>query len=140
MFKRMAIAMILTIFLLSMSGCLYRGDGIFKQIGDSDYKAQLNFMNLFVAANSNPTYVYGAVISEDRITPVKFATVVLRKKEQQEIVTRTNSDNAGRFLMSGILSDDDYNIEIDSPEYVACKTVRIEPNRRNYHEIFVRKK
>lgn len=118
---------------------MYRGEGVFKQIGDSDYKARVNIMYLAIA-NGTPTYIEGRVSTDDQITPVKFASVTLRLKDQQGIVTKTTTDNAGRFVMSGVLSNDNYQIEIDAPEYVASKTILVEPNKPNCHEIFATKK
>ena len=90
------------IICLLISGCLYRGDGVFKKIGDSDYKAKINVMNIFVAADGRPTYVCGAVLLENRITPLKNAHIILKKKDHQEIISNTTTDNSGAFNMTGL--------------------------------------
>ncbi len=125
---------------LSISGCLYRGDGAFKRIGDSDYKARINFMNLFAVADGRPTYVRGSVLLEDRITPLKNTHIILKKKDQQAIVSNTYTDHIGNFSMSGILSNDSYTIEINSPEYLGNKEIIVEPNKNNMHEIIAHKR
>jgi hypothetical protein len=125
---------------LSISGCLYRGDGVFKKIGNSDYKAKINVMNIFVAADGRPTYVCGAVLLEDRITPLRNAHIILKKKDQQAIVSNTDTDNSGTFNMTGLYSNDYYTLEVVSPDYFAKKTIMIEPNKNNWHEIFANKK
>jgi hypothetical protein len=131
---------LLVIICLSISGCLYRGDGVFKKIGDSDYKAKINVMNLFVAADGSPTYVCGAVLLEDRITPLRNAHIILKKKEHQGIISNTTTDNTGAFNMTGIYSNDYYTLEVDSSVYYAKKLIMIEPNKNNWHEIIANKK
>lgn len=123
-----------------LTSCLYRGDGAFKQIGNSDYKLKLNFMNFFVAADGHPTYVSGSVLREDSITPLKKVLVVLKKNNQQAIVSKAQTDHTGSFTMSGILSNDLYVIELDSPEYSGRKEIIVEPNRRNSLEIIAQKR
>ena len=91
------------LFVFLISGCLYRGDGIFKKIGDTDYKANINVMNMFVAADGWPLYVHGVVLLEDRITPLRNTHITLRRKDQQEIISNTSTDNKGAFNMSGFL-------------------------------------
>jgi hypothetical protein len=125
---------------LSISSCLYRGDGVFKKIGETDYKANINIMNLFVAADGRPTYICGAIFSEDHVTPLKNTRIVLKKKDQPTIVSSTSSDNSGGFNMTGLFSNDYYTLEIDSPDYRGNKTIKIEPNRNNWHEIFAMKR
>jgi len=128
------------ILCLSISSCLYRGDGIFKKIGDSDYRARLDFMNLVAVADGRPTYVCGYVILDNHISPVKNTHLVLKKKGQQEIVSNTYTDHIGKFSMSGILSKDSYVIEIDSLEYQGNYEIVVEPNRNNFHEIIAHKR
>lgn len=128
------------VFCLCVCGCLYRGDGPFKKIGDSDYKARINFMNLFAVADGRPTYVCGVVLLEDRITPLKDTVITLKKYNQQSIVSHTNTDNTGNFNMSGILVRDSFLIEIDSPDYFGEKKITVEPNKNNWHEIIAHKK
>ncbi len=131
---------VLGVLYVPISGCMYRGDGVFKQIGTTDYKARLNLQNMFVAADGNPTNITGTVVLDDMFTPVKNTAVVLRKKDQPKVITTVNTDSAGRFTLSGLFSNDDYTIEIDSREYSAVKTIRVEPSRRNHHELFARRK
>lgn len=130
----------LCFFCLSISGCLYRGDGIFKKIGDTDYKVNINVMNMFVAADGRPLYVCGVVLLEDRITPLRNTHIMLKKKGQQEIISNTNTDNSGVFNMTGLYSNDYYTLEVDSPDYFAQKTIMIEPNKNNSHEIIAIKR
>jgi hypothetical protein len=131
---------LLGIICLSISGCLYRGDGVFKKIGDSDYKAKINVMNLLVAADGRPTYVCGAVLLEDRITPLRNTHIILKKKDQLEIISNTTTDNSGAINMTGLYSNDYYTLEVDSLDYFAKKTIMIEPNKNNWHEIYANKK
>jgi hypothetical protein len=138
--NRIAVIIVVGISCVSINGCMYRGEGVFKQIGTSDYKARLNLQNMLVAADGNPTNITGNVVLDDMFTPLKNTLVVLRKKDQQKVITSVNTDSAGRFTLSGLFSNDDYTIEIDSREYSAFKTILVEPNRINNHEIFARKK
>jgi len=138
--KQSGIAVLLGFIYLSISGCLYRGNGVFKQIGDSDYKAKINIMNMFVAADGRPTYVCGAVLLEDHITPLRNAHIILKKKDQQEIVSDATTDNAGTFNMTGLYSNEYYTLEVDSLGYFAKKTIIIDPNKNNWHEIYANKK
>jgi hypothetical protein len=137
---KIGIVSLVGIIYLSISGCLYRGDGVFKKIGDSDYKAKINVMNLFVAADGRPTCICGAVLLEDHITPLRNTHIILKKKNQQEIISNTNTDNSGAFNMTGLYSNDYYTLEVDSPDYFAKKTIMIEPNKNNWHEIFANKR
>lgn len=125
---------------LNLCGCLYRSDGAFKQIGDSDYKVRLNFMNLFVVADGRPTYVRGVVLLEDRLTPLKGSAITLKKSDEKTVVSHTYTDHTGNFNMSRILTRDAFVIEIDSPEYSGRKEITIEPNQNNWHEIIAHKK
>lgn len=131
---------IIGLFSIAITGCMYRSDGVFKQIGNSDYKAQVDIQHMFVAADGPPITITGTVVSNDLITPLKYMPLVLRKKNQREIITKATTDNAGRFALTGLFSSEDYTIEIDSPEYTASKTILVEPNRINSHEIFARRK
>lgn len=134
------IAMLFGICCLSLCGCLYRGDGVFKQIGDSDYKARVSLMNLVVVADGKPTYVSGTVLLEDHVTPLKGVHVILRKKDQAPVVANGQTDHIGNFSLTGLFSHDSYTIEVDSSEYAGGKTIMVEPNRDNWHEIFVNRR
>jgi len=138
--NRIAAIIVVCDSFVSNNGCIYRGEGVFKQIGTSDYKAQLKLQNMFVAADGNPTSITGNVVLDDMVTPVKNTPVMLRKKDQRQVITTASTDSAGRFAMSGLFSNDDYTIEIDSREYSAVKTILVEPNRINNHELFARRK
>jgi hypothetical protein len=138
--NRIAAIILFGVLFVSICGCLYRGDGVFKQIGDSDYKARVNILSMLVATDGNPTNITGTVVLDDMFTPIKFTTVILKKKDQQMIVTKSITDSTGRFTMSGILANDYYTIEIDSLEFTANKTILVEPNRVNDHELFARRK
>lgn len=140
MIRKFIITTFFGILYLLISGCLYRGDGVFKKIGDSDYKARINFMNLFAIADGRPTYICGAVLLEDHLTPLKSVHIILKKKDQLSIVSNTHTDHTGNFNMSGILTRDSYIIEIDSPEYLGNKAIIVEPNRNNWHEIIAHKR
>lgn len=124
---------------LIMTGCLYRGDGAFKQIGNSDYKAQLTLMNLFVAADGRPSYVNGVVLHEDHITPVKQARVTMKKKDGTAVVAKTQTDNTGIFTLSATLQSDTYVIEIEALGHTGKKELLINPDRKNWLEVIVHK-
>jgi hypothetical protein len=126
--------------LLLISGCLYRGDGAFKKIGNSDYKAQIKVLNLFVAADGHPTLVQGSILREDRISPLKFTRVILKKKEDKSIVATEQTNHIGIFHMSAVLYQDDYIIEIDSPQYTGNKVITVEPGKKNWHELVAQKR
>jgi hypothetical protein len=140
MIRNLTIITFSGIYILLLTGCLYRGDGVFKKIGDSDYKARVNFMNIITVADGRPTYVCGSVLRADHITPLRNMHVVLKKGEQDSIVSNSYTDQVGNFNMSGILSHDSYIIEIDSPEYRGNKVITVEPNRNNWHEIIALKR
>ncbi|NVN99483.1 MAG: hypothetical protein HXX17_09170 [Geobacteraceae bacterium] len=140
MIRHFTTAIIAGISCLLLTSCLYRGDGAFKQIGNSDFKLKLNFMNFFVAADGYPTCVSGAVLREDSITPLKNVLVILKKKNQQAVVSKAQTDHVGSFTMSGILTNDLYVIELDSAEYSGRKEIIVEPNRRNCHEIIAQRR
>lgn len=125
---------------LMITGCLYRGDGVFKKIGNSDYKAKLSVLNVFVVADGCPTYICGAVFLEDRITPLRNAHILLIKGDQTYPVSSADTDNRGEFNMTGLYANDYYSIEIDSPDYSGKKTILVEPNKNNWHEIYATKK
>lgn len=139
MIYRLATIALCGIIYLSINGCLYRGEGVFKQIGDSDYKVRVNVLGL-AAADGRPSYVKGSVFLDDHTTPLKNTHIVLKKKGPETIASNTYTDHVGAFSMSGILQNDAYIIEIDSHLYVGRKEIIVEPNRENVHEIFVSKK
>ncbi|OGT97445.1 MAG: hypothetical protein A2X80_12675 [Geobacteraceae bacterium GWB2_52_12] len=124
---------------LTASGCLYRGEGIFKKIGNSDYKASVHFMNIFVAADGRPTYVCGAVSREDGITPVKNTHIVLKAKDKA-VVSHGHTDHIGIFKLSALMAEDSYLLEIDSPDYFGSKSIVVKPNKNNWHELVAHKK
>jgi hypothetical protein len=140
MFSIVKLTILLVITCLLISGCLYRSDGVFNKIGDSDYKARINFLNMFAVADGRLTCVSGIVTLEDRITPLKNAHIILTKKDKNTIVSNTNSDHVGKFVMSGVLFDDSYIIEIDSSEYIGRKEINVKLNYNNWAEIIAYKK
>lgn len=125
---------------LLISGCLVRGDGLFKKVGDSDYKARINLMDLFIVADGSPTYVCGTVLLEDHITPLKNTHITLVKNNDKTIVANAYTDHTGSFVMSGIFKQDTYAFEVDSPEYLTDKEIIIEPGKNKGYEIIVHKK
>jgi len=124
---------------LVLTGCLYRGDGAFKQIGKSDYKAQLSLMNLFVAADGRPSYVDGVVLHEDHVTPVKQARVTMKKKDGTAVVAKTQTDNTGIFSLSATLQNDTYIIEIEALGHTGKKELVINPDKKNWLEVIMLK-
>src|SRR5476651_1935802 len=140
MLNKFLLTMFIGFIYLSISGCLYRSDGVFKQIGDSDYKVRIHFMDMFAVADGMLTGVSGIVTLEDRITPKNNIHLVLKNKKQQSIVANTYTDTAGRFLMSGTLFDDSCIIEIDSSEYFGKTEITVKLNRNNWCEIIAYKK
>lgn len=122
-----------------MTGCLYRGDGAFKQIGNSDYKAQFSLMNLFVAADGRPSYVNGVVLHEDHITPVKQARVTMKKKDGTAVVAKAQTDNTGIFTLTATLQSDTYIIEIEALGHTGKKELVVNPGRKNWLEVIVHK-
>lgn len=124
---------------LIMTGCLYRGDGAFKQIGNSDYKAQFSLMNLFVAADGRPSYVNGVVLHEDHITPVKQARVTMKKKDGTAVVAKAQTDNTGIFTLTATLQSDTYIIEIEALGHTGKKELVVNPGRKNWLEVIVHK-
>jgi hypothetical protein len=137
--KRVAVGIVFWMLCMSGSGCMYRGEGIFKKISDSDYKARVN-LGVFAVADGRPTYVSGSVLLEDHMTPLKNTHILLRSKEQSAIVSNSYTDHVGRFSMSGILQNDSYIVEIDSQEYLGNKEIVVNANRVNSHDIFAHKK
>lgn len=57
MIVRFTLPLLLFALLSILCGCLYRSEGIFKRIGDSDYKARLNFQNLAAVGDGGLTAV-----------------------------------------------------------------------------------
>ncbi|HBG04075.1 MAG: hypothetical protein A2075_08925 [Geobacteraceae bacterium GWC2_58_44] len=127
------------LFCMAASGCVYRGEGIFKKIGDSDFKASLNFMNMLVAAGGRSTHVCGTVLLEDKVTPVKNARIVL-KKQDQTVVSRGSTDHIGGFNVSAIMPEDSYSLEIDSADYLGSKIIYVDPAKNNWHELVAHKR
>lgn len=127
------------LFCLAASGCLYRGEGIFKKIGGSDFKANLHFMHMFVAADGGPTHVCGIVVLDDKVTPVKNARIVL-KKQDQTVVSKGSTDHIGGFNVSAIMPEDSYTLEIDSADYLGSKTIYVKPAKNNWHELVAHKR
>lgn len=140
MIRRSTVLILSGITCLLLSGCLYRGDGSFKRMGDSDYKVRLNIFNLFVAADGRPTYVGGTVLLEDHMTPLKNTRIILKTKGKETPVSNSYTDHVGRFNMSAILVDDFYDVEIDSAEYIGNKEIKVEHNRENWHEVIAHKR
>jgi hypothetical protein len=128
------------IICLTISGCLYRGEGVFKQVGDSDYKLRVNALGLLAVADGRPTYVNGTVLLEDHITPLKNVHILLKKNDLRTIASNSYTDHVGAYNMSGILQNETYVIEIDSPEYRGSKEIMVKPNRDNLHEIIAYKR
>ena len=56
----------------TLCSCLFNADGIFKQIGNSDYKSKIQFSNIIAVGDEGPRYIYGTILSEDGILPIKF--------------------------------------------------------------------
>ena len=140
MIRKIAIIILVGIIYVLISGCLYRGDGVFKQIGDSDYKAKISVMNMFVVADGRPTEICGAVYLEDHFTPLRDTNIILKKNDQATIVSSTKTDNSGAFAMSGLYSNEYYTLEIDSPNYVGKKVILVELSKNNRHDLFVGKR
>lgn len=140
MFRKNRLAIILLLFPLLLSGCLFRGDGVFKQIGNSDYKVKMKLLNMFVVADGHPTPVGGIVMLEDRITPLKHANIILKRKSDLSVVSKAFTNHIGYYDMSGILSHDSYLLEIQSPDYTGAKEILVEPGKGNWHEIVATKR
>ncbi|BCG48196.1 hypothetical protein GEOBRER4_n3074 [Citrifermentans bremense] len=136
MIVRFSFRLLLIVQIFLLYGCLYRGEGIFKKIGDSDYKAQLHFQGLVGVADGGLTAVSGMVMQEDHLTPLRNVPVRLRRKSEPGVVSRTQTDNVGRFSLTGILYNDSYVVEIESGQYSGSKEIVVSPNRVNCHEIF----
>jgi hypothetical protein len=128
------------ILLILLSGCLYRGDGIFNKIGDTDYKAEAKFGRIFVVRGGIVAEVCGTVLLEDRLTPLKYTRVTLTKKDDKAIISSEQTDHIGKFCLAGILYDDYYEIEVNTPEYLGNKVVLVDPGKKTYLEVFVHKK
>ena len=92
------------------------------------------------AADGRPTFVNGTVLLEDHITPLKNVHIILKKNDLRTIASNSYTDHVGAFSMSGILHNESYVIEIDSPEYLGSKEIIVKPNRENLHEIFAHKR
>lgn len=127
------------LFCMATSGCLYRGEGIFKKIGASDYKAKVSVMNMFMVADGRPTYVCGTVLLEDKVTPVKNTRIVL-KKQGQTVVSKGSTDHIGSFNVSAIMTEDPYTLEIVSGDYLGSKSINVVPGKNNWHELIALKK
>jgi hypothetical protein len=140
MIRKVATAISLGIYCLFISGCLYRGDGIFNQIGTSNYKTRIQLGQVFVATGGIPSAVCGTVLLEDHITPLKYTKVLLKKSDAEAVISNEHTDHIGKFCMTGILSSDYYVIEVDSPQYIGNKVILVDPNKQGYHDIFARRK
>ena len=140
MIVRFTLALLLFALFSALCGCLYRSEGIFKRIGDSDYKVGLNFQNLVWVGDGGLTAVSGVVLLEDHVTPLRNVPVRLRRQKEQAVVSSTQTDNVGRFLMTGILYNEPYVVEIESRQYSGSKEIIVSPNRANSHAIFVEKR
>jgi len=140
MIKRYVLTLLLFVSFSALCGCLYRGEGIFKRIGHSDYKARLSFQNLFAAGDGGLTAVSGVVLLEDHLTPLRNVPVRLKRKKEQVIVSSTHTDNVGRFFITGILYSEPYVVEIESERYSGSKDIIVNPNRVNSHDIFADKR
>ena len=139
MIVRFSFILLLIVQVCALCGCLYRGEGIFKRIGDSDYKARLNFQNLVAVGDGGLTAVSGMVLLDDHFTPLRNVPVRLRRKNDQAVVSSTQADNVGRFSLTGILYNESYVVEIESRQYSGSKEIIVSPNRVNCHEIFAKK-
>ncbi|KAB0664090.1 hypothetical protein F6V25_14900 [Oryzomonas japonica] len=134
MFGRFIITILFGIFCISLSGCIGKGDDALRRNGPHSPASNAT------AAESKPTLVSGTVLREDRVTPISGVRVVLKKKTQASVVSTADTDHIGNFSLAGPFSRDDYTIEIDSPEYAGGKTILVELNRDNWHEIIVYKR
>jgi hypothetical protein len=140
MIIRFSFLLLLIVQVCALCGCLYRGEGIFKRIGDSDYKARLNFQNLAAVGDGGLTEVSGVVLLEDHVTPLRNVAIRLTRKKEQAVVSSAQTDNVGRFSLTGILYDEPYVVEIESRQYSGSKEIIVSPNRANSHVIFVVKR
>lgn len=138
MFRKLFFFIWSVLFCAAAAGCLYRGDGILKKIGDSDFKAEFHFMHMFVAADGRPTHVCGTVLLEDKITPVKNTRIVL-KRQDQSVVSRGSTDHIGCFNVSAVMAEDSYTLEIDSVDYLGSKTIKVVPGKNNWHQLIAHK-
>ena len=140
MIVRLTLALLLFATISSLSGCLYRGEGIFKRIGDSDYKARIEFQDLAAVGDGGLTAVNGVVLLEDHVTPLRNVPVRLVRKKELAVVSTTTTDNVGRFVITGTLYSEPYFVEIESSQYTGSKEISINPNRQNSHLIVVEKR
>lgn len=140
MIVRFSLRVLLIVQVCALCGCLYRGEGIFKRIGNSDYKTRLNFQNLVAVGDGCLTAVNGVVLLEDHLTPLRNVPVRLRRKKEQAVVSSTQTDNVGRFSLTGILYNEPYVVEIESRQYSGSKQIIVNANRANAHEIFAEKR
>ena len=140
MIRRLTHALLFSILFSFLSGCLYRGEGIFKRIEDTDYKARLTFQNMLAVGEGGLTGVSGVVLREDHVTPLGNIPVHLIRKNQHIVVSSTQTDNVGRFFITGILYNEPYVVEVESPNYSGSKEIKVSLNRVNNHEIYVEKR
>lgn len=140
MSRKLIIIILFGISCLSLSGCLCRGDGAFRETGDSGNKTKNIPRPSLAVEDGKPTFVSGTVLLEDRATPLNGVHVILRKQGQAPVVANGQTDHIGNFSLTGLFSRDSYTIEVDSAEYVGGKTIMVEPNRDNWHEIIVYKR
>ncbi|KAB0670220.1 carboxypeptidase-like regulatory domain-containing protein [Oryzomonas sagensis] len=134
MFGKFIIATLFGISCISLSGCIGKGDDALRQ--NAPHSPASNA----TAAAIKPTLISGTVLREDRVTPISGVRVVLKRKTQAAVVSSADTDHIGNFSLAGPFSRDDYTIEIDSPEYAGAKTILVELNRDNWHEIIASKR
>ncbi|KAA0888983.1 carboxypeptidase-like regulatory domain-containing protein [Oryzomonas rubra] len=128
MFGKFIIATLFCISCISLSGCIGKGDDALSPASNA------------TAAEIKPTLISGTVLQEDRVTPISGVHVVLKRKTQASVVSTADTDHIGNFSLAGPFFRDDYTIEIDSPEYAGGKTILVELNRDNWHEIIASKR
>jgi len=131
MFGKSMIALVLGIFCLSAGGCLHRAADVPRQGGAAASAT---------ATAGTPTGLSGTLLLEDRATPLPGVRVVLKKSGQASVVAETYTDLIGNFSLDGVVPNDSYLVEIDSPDYAASATVTVEPGSDNWREIIVRKR
>lgn len=130
MFGKFIITILFGISCISLSGCIGKGDGALRQNG----------LHSTAGDATAPTLVSGTILREDHVTPLSGVHVVLKRKMHEMVVSSAYTDHIGNFSLTGPFSRDDYTIEIDSPEYAGGKTILVEINRDNWHEIIAYKR
>lgn len=140
MIVRYSLMLLVIVQVCALCGCLYRGEGVFKRIGGSDYKARLSFQNLIAVGDGGLTAVSGVVMLEDHVTPLRYVPVRLTRKKEKTVVSSTQTDNLGRFALTGTFYNEPYLVEIESGQYSGSKEIVVSPNRLNCHEILAQKR